>query len=340
MRAFARNIFERSGATLTNASIVTDHLIDSSLRGMHSHGLLRIPQYLDEAADGAFDPTATPEVLRRDGARINIAGNRAFGQVGGQLAASEAIDAAIKEGCSFVTATNLGHTGRIGTYAETIGRAGLVSIVFASGTGLEGRRVAPFNAREGRLITNPIAYSLPTDSEPLVADFATSAAAEGVVRSLRNRGLPAPPGMLLDSFGHPTLDPNVLYGDPIGTIALLGGETFGYKGFALSLLVEVVSTLAAGPEFDDENSPHNTLAVIALAVDAGFRHRLERYLAFIRSAEPINPAKPVMLPGEPEQKAAASARNLFIDDVTWDRLATWSAKLHATMPSIESDALA
>ncbi len=166
MRAFAQQVFERIGTSASGAAVVSDHLVESSLRGMHSHGLIRIPQYLDEAESGAFDPAGMPAIETHHGGRVRIAGNRAFGQIGGVLAAVEALNPASEFGCALVTATNLGHTGRIGAYAETVGRAGLVSIWFASGTGLSGRRVAPFRAREPRLATNPIAYSLPRAQSP------------------------------------------------------------------------------------------------------------------------------------------------------------------------------
>ncbi len=331
-RAFTRQIFQRIGTSEDNASEVADHLVESSLRGMHSHGLIRIPQYLEEASNRAFDPGASPTVNVRHGARVTIFGNRAFGQLGGMLAAQEGIRAASEFGCALVTATNLAHTGRIGAYAEAIGRAGKGSIWFASGTGLDGRRVAPFRGRNARLSTNPIAYSLPTSSEPVVADFATSAGAEGVVRSLRNRGLQAPSGMLLDHQGQPTTDPNVLYSEPAGTIALLGGEVYGHKGFALSLLVEAMATLVGGLRFDDQLSPHNTIAAIAFEVGDDFRGRFESYISYLRSTGVADPTKPVLLPGDPERSARSSAKSVHIDDATWKALQSWSRKLNVAMP--------
>lgn len=331
-RAFTQQIFERIGTPQDNAVEVADHLVESSLRGMHSHGLIRVPQYLEEARNGAFDPAASPVVNLRHGARVTISGNRAFGQLGGMLAAKEGIRVASEFGCALVTATNLGHTGRIGAYAEAIGRAGKGSIWFASGTGVEGRRVAPFRGRDARLSTNPISYSLPTSTEPVVADFATSAGAEGVVRSLRNRGLQAPPGMLLDDQGRPTNDPNALYSEPAGTIALLGGEVYGHKGFALSLLVEAMSTLVGGLGFDDQMSPHNTIAAIAFEVDDDFRKRFESYISYLRSTGVADPTKPVLLPGDPERSARGSATSVYIDDATWKALQSWSSQLDVAMP--------
>jgi LDH2 family malate/lactate/ureidoglycolate dehydrogenase len=332
MRAFASAMFQAVGAKEAAAWIVADHLIDASLRGVHSHGIIRVPQYLDEATRGAFDPAADPSIVSRHGGRVNIAGNRAFGQVGGCFAARIAAETAEQTGCCLASVGQIAHTGRAGAYAELIAQEGMFGAVFASGTGLEGRRVSPYGGIDGRYITDPIAYAYGAGSNLVSADFATSSTAEGVVRSLRNRGMRAPAWMLLDSEGHPSTDPWVLYESPPGTIQPLGGDGLGHKGSALNLLVEVLATLIGGHEFDEESSPHNTLAVLAVKTDPGFGTRAARLGAFVLASRPSNPDRPVMLPGTPERRSLAAARGVEVDAPTWASMHEWHDRLGVALP--------
>lgn len=188
-----------------------------------------------------------------------------------------------------------------------------------------GHRVAPFGGREARLATNPIAFGIPSSSDPIVGDFSTAVAPEGVIRVLRNLGMPAPDGTLLGPDGLPTTDPSVLYEDPPGTILPLGGMQLGHRGFGLGLLVEALATLLARDETDDEQRKGSNLAVLAISVDAEFASRTDRLIEYARSAEPIDPAVPVMLPGEREYRMRRQSQSVLVDQRTWDQVTTFAA---------------
>lgn len=320
MRAFAAALLVDAGASESNARIVSAHLVESSQRGVHSHGVLRIPQYLAEIETGAVDPIAVPTIAYDAGARVIVAGNGAFGQVGGACVAETAIRRGTTLGLAVVSAHHISHTGRIGAYAETVAEAGLLALAFATATGFEGRRVAPFGGLDARFSTNPMAYAYPSDIGVVVADFSTSTAPEGVIRSLRNRGLTAPPETLLDAQGQPTTDPGVLYRDPPGTILTLGGQRHGHKGSALNLLVEIAASILAGQEYDATDSPTNTLTLIAIRVDDDFAHRAGRLGRFVRSSRPAQNTRPVMLPGDPERAALADSDRVLVDGPIWQEL--------------------
>jgi LDH2 family malate/lactate/ureidoglycolate dehydrogenase len=158
----------------------------------------------------------------------------------------------------------------------------------------------------------------------VVADFSTSVAPEGVIRSLLHRGLPAPAGALLDAVGAPTIDPAALYATPKGALQPLGGA-IGYRGTALSILVEVLAALLAGDEADDPERGGSNLAMLAIAADDGFAGRAARMGAYLRSSPPIDPSRPVMLPGERERD---HARNLGDGPISID-WPTWRAMVAA-----------
>jgi len=330
--ALAAALFLAAGAGEAAARLVAQHLVESDLLGLHSHGLLRVPQYLGEIASGEIDPAATPSIERSSATRAAVDGNRSFGQVAASFAADEACRTAREAEVVVVTVCRTGHAGRIGAYAERLARAGLVGIVACSGPRV-GHRVAPFGAVEARLSTNPIAYAFPAPGGPIVADFSTSTVPEGVVRRLLDLGLPAPEETLHDPVGRPTTDPAALYGEPRGTILPLGGERFGHKGFALALLVEVLATLLAREETADATRFGNNLALVGIATDGGFEARAGRLAEYIRSARPADPARAVLMPGDPERLRAAAAPGVAVDGATWERLVEAARRAGVELPA-------
>ena len=332
----ARNLvcsmFEAYGVPSRSSTVVADHLVENSVLGVHSHGLIRLPQYVEEILRGEIDPVATPAPARRENAIVYVEGNRCFGQLAGSLAAAEAVLAARAHGISLVLVRHTGHAGRIGAYTQEIARQGLIALGFCSGP-RSGHRVAPFGGKDPRLATNPISYAIPTSGDPLVADFSTAVSPEGRIRLLRARGLAAQPGTLLDAQGTPTTDPGVLYTEPKGSILPFGGLELGYRGFALALLVESMATLLAGDDTVDESRYGNNLAFIAIVPPPGFTGRVQRTADYIRSAKPINPAQPVLLPGEPEQISRRRSRGVLIDRETWSSIERLAAAKALTVPN-------
>ena len=322
LAAFCRALLKAAGATPANASAVVDHLLEADAMGLRSHGVMRVPQYLDDIAAGGIDPAATPTVVGQKAGRSHVDGGKGFGQVAGMAMADEAIRLAGDSGVAFVTGRHMGHAGRIGAYAEAMARGGCVGIAVCSGP-RSGHWVAPFGGLDGRLATNPIAYAYPVAGGlPVVADFSTSVVPEGVVRSLKHRALPAPDGALRDAIGNPTTDPDALYATPRGAIQPLGGA-FGYRGTALGILVDVLAALLADDEADDPKREGSNLAMIAIASDDPFAERAARMAGYIRSARPLDTDRPVMMPGEREQREASGRGQspILVDGPTWIAMA-------------------
>jgi LDH2 family malate/lactate/ureidoglycolate dehydrogenase len=331
---FARALLIAQGASVDHARIVVDHLIEADAMGLKSHGIIRVPQYLADIVSGEIDPQATPCFARFAPGRATVDGGKGFGQIVGQAMADEAVRLAAEAGVSFIAGRHMGHTGRIGAYAELIARRGAVGIVVCSGP-RSGHYVSPFGGLAGRLATNPIAFAYPIrNGPPIVADFSTSVAPEGVIRSLMNRGLEAPPGALRDAAGNPTSDPSALYHTPPGALQPLGGAV-GYRGTALALLVEVLGALLAKDDTDDPARLGSNLAMLAIASDGSLAERAERMGKYVRSSPPVDPQAPVMLPGERERKEAIRAGE---GPITVDR-PTWGAMIAAAGDRSEIPAL-
>jgi hydroxycarboxylate dehydrogenase B len=326
---YAVRLLAAAGASEENARTVAEHLVGSDARGVRSHGLLRVPQYVAELERGEIDGRATPTVSAPLPGRIRIDGRRAFGQVSAQLAVGEAAAAAARLGVGLASTSRSGHAGRIGAYTEELTRHGFAAVAFCSGP-RSGHWVAPFGGLEGRLATNPISFACPTDGDPVVADFSTSTLPEGVVRRLRDVGEEAPPGSLQDAAGEPTRDPHVLYDEPRGTILPLGGEAFGHKGYALALLVETMTTVLGGEDTADPERFGNDLTLLAVAVDSGTAASGASLARYLRATTPVRPDRPVLVPGDVER--AALLRALGVDREVWASLLALGERLGVDPP--------
>jgi uncharacterized oxidoreductase len=202
-----------------------------------SHGILRVPEYVQAVREGRVRPDATATILRETAATAALDGGRGFGQVMARHAADKAIDLAAASGAGVVTLANCGHTGRIGHYTEYAANRGFVALMMVN-TGGHGQWVVPFGGRAGRLSTNPISIAAPSGGDfPLVLDMATAIAPEGKVRAAYSHGRSIPEGWVIRSDGSPTTDPAHLYGPPRGAILPFGE----HKGFGLGLLIDALA---------------------------------------------------------------------------------------------------
>lgn len=332
VRRLGTLLLTAAGTSAADADTVVTHLLDADAMGLRSHGVMRVPQYLAEIAAGELDPRGSPTVALGKPGRASVDGSRTFGQVVGMRMAAVAVDLARSTGIALLTGRRMGHTGRIGAYPEWIAEAGLLGIAVCSGSP-SGHWVAPYGGRDGRLATNPIAFAYPAGAEgPVVADFSTGATAEGVIRNLRNRGLQAPAGWLRDADGQPTTDPAALYASPRGTIQPLGGD-LGYRGTALALLVEVLATLLTGEAVDDDRRTGSDLTILAIEADAGFEALAANLSRHVRSSGPIDPSRPVLMPGDRERAARDGVlTTIDIDAPTWAALT--AAATRAGVPGL------
>ncbi len=325
-------LFERAGVRGDHARIVMDHLITSSAMGLHSHGVMRIPQYLAEIESGIINPAANPAVTRSVPSRLAVDGQRGFGQVVGMLMVEALIPVARETGIAMANGWHLGHTGRIGAYPEALAEAGLIGVAVCNGSP-SGHWVAAFGGRDGRISTNPIAFAWPVAGQaPVVADFSTAAAPEGVIRVLRDRNQQAPEGFLRDAEGTPTRDPNTLYASPRGAVQPLGGA-LGYRGTALALLVEVLTTILNGDAVDDRARKGTDMTLLAVAPQADFADLALGLSEHIRASAPLDPQRPAMMPGDRERAAADIAVSLSVDGPTWHALTATAARAGLTMPT-------
>lgn len=335
LHRFATEAFMAAGARADEAATVAEELVVADRSGVSSHGVIRVSSYLEAIAAGSINLTADVRVLAETGAMASVDGDRGFGQVVGRYALDTASAKARENGIGLVVVRNSYHIGRIGSLCETGAAQGLLVLAFVA-VGIPGP-VAPFGGREGRLGTNPIAFGVPHGDSPIVADFATAAMPEGVIVLNREMGRNLPAGVLVDSDGMPSTDPNALYTSPPGAILPFGG-TWGHRGYALNLMVELFAgTLAGyGPHAADRTSNCMFLIVVDPAHSAagGSYERLVTETAeFVTSAAPAAGAT-VMLPGHLEAEARRrSAQVVSVASTTLDSLEAIASRFSLRSPA-------
>ena len=208
---------------------------------------MRIGWYLEQIRDGVILPAAKPSIEMEKGSTAILRGNGAFGIYGMKIAAELAIAKARESHIAAVALTDVGHTGRIGQFAEQIAAEGMFGQILGGGNHATWGCVAPHGGRKPLLPTNPYALGLPAGKHgAVIGDFATSAVATGKLRLYRASGTPVPLGWILDRDGQPTTNAEDFFQGGMQLPAA------GPKGYALSVLAEMIgkSLLGAPREFN------------------------------------------------------------------------------------------
>ncbi len=336
---FVRRIFAAAGAREPEAQAIAENLVEANLTGHDSHGVVRVPRYLQNVSRGQMHFGRSVEIVIDGGAFALLDGHHGFGQVLGRQAVDIGIAKARSGGTAVIALRNAGHLGRIGAWVERACDAKLVSVHFANVA--RSMLVAPFGGAERRISTAPVAVGvINPEGDDFILDFATSKAAEGKVLVALKGGSKPPEGSLIDANGQPTRDPAALYGNvPEGTVpdprhgpgALLAmGD---HKGSGLALACELLAgALTGSGTTGPGEGPHNGMLSIYLAPDVlddghGFGRAVTDYIDFVRTTRPTNPAEPVMIPGDPERNARRKrlAEGVPLPHETWASLLSAAA---------------
>jgi uncharacterized oxidoreductase len=327
LQSVITDIFQARGVPADDAQIVAAHLVDAEACGVVSHGIIRMPQYVQALADGRIAPSAELRTLTETPATVVLDGQHGFGQVMALRAMDLAVDRAIHTGVSAVTLVQCSHTGRLGSYTERAARRGLAALMMVNAGG-HGQWVAPFGGSAGRLSTNPISIAVPTGTEtPLVLDIATSVAPEGKIRALLGSGERAPEGWLIDAEGRPTTDPGALYGPPRGALLPFGG----HKGFGLAIVIDALAGGLSGAGCCAGEAPLTgqtdgilmvVLNVAAFGPPERLAAQVEQLIHHVKACPTLPGFVEVLVPGEVEFRTRERRlrEGIPVDNASWRQL--------------------
>jgi LDH2 family malate/lactate/ureidoglycolate dehydrogenase len=251
-------ILLHAGLASEDAAYVAQSLVEADLKGVHSHGVLRLPRYVQELAKGITNPNPNIHVATQGPSCACIDGDHALGQLVGRFAMDLCLEKASTTGSATVTCGRSHHFGAAGQFAARALDHDMIGIAMT----VASPRLAPTGGRTPLFGNNPIAYAVPADlGFPLLFDAAMGALAAGKLELAAANGTPIPAGLARDADGQPTTD---------AALALKGMiEPIGdYKGYGLTLFVELLAGLMAGsPYFGVERD-----AVPEHLADVGIGH--------------------------------------------------------------------
>jgi len=255
LNSFVKSVFATFGITAEQAHVCSDNLVLADLRGIPSHGVARLKRYVDGMKNGTILPLTKPEIVRDHPSTANIDGHAGLGQVVGFFATNLAIEKAKKTGLGVVTVHNSNHYGIAGYYSQMILEAGLMGISMTNSAPL----VVPTFGKEMIIGTNPISLTAPTKrNRPFFLDMATSVVPRGKLEVYDRLEKKIPAGWAVDSRGRVTTNAAEVLKNMIaragGGILPLGGEGeqfSGYKGYGMSVLVDILCGVLSGGAYGD-----------------------------------------------------------------------------------------
>lgn len=296
------------GVSEESAHHVAESLVETSLRGVDSHGINLFPYYVAAVEGGRINPMPALRIVKRRPASAVLDADHGFGHHAGSAAMQVAMEMAEASGVGVVAVRRSTHFGAAAYFAHQASRRGYIAFAFTNADAL----VKAYGGLESFFGTNPICFTVPiAGEEPLCLDMATSRVSWNKIMDHRRRGQRIPEGWACNGRAEPTTDSaQARMLEPIGD----------YKGFGLGMMVEILcSVLVDGPLGKDLLPMYGTplsqrrhighffmaVGLRDFADPGAFERRMRILVDRVRALEPQGPG-PVMVPGDPEKKAFAA----------------------------------
>lgn len=319
-----------------DARCLAASLTQTSLWGIDSHGMARLPHYLNRVAHGSILARPVIRVDRTGPGTAQLHGGQGQGIVVAHRANALAMDLAREAGIAAVGVSNSSHCGAVGLYSRAAARQGLIGIAFTHSDSI----AAPHGGHHAFFGTNPISMAFPrADGEPLCLDMATTAIPWNRVMNARRDGVALPPSVALDAQGRDCTD-----ADAVRALRPLGGIEYGHKGYGLAMMIELLCGPLNGNPFGPHISPMydaldrpRELGAFFIVIDPQ-RFAGGAALAGVVAAMAVElsqaPGAPRM-PGDPETEAQAERLRdgIPVPPALWNEMQGWSQRLGVALPA-------
>jgi L-2-hydroxycarboxylate dehydrogenase (NAD+) len=321
LHAFAEAIFCKIGCNAIDAATATKALLSADLRGVDSHGVARLSGYVRLWEVKRINAAPAIKIVHETPSTAVVDGDSGLGLVVAPAAMQVAIDKAKNVGTGWVSVKNSNHFGIAGYHAMLALPHDMIGIAMTNASPL----VAPTFAAERLLGTNPIAVAIPAGNQPpFVADFATTTAANGKLEILQRKNETVPSGWVQTKNGQPSTDASEVKNG--GALLPLGGdrEHGSHKGYMLGSIVDIFSAILSGANYGPWVPPFPAYVPMpvdmpgegighffgAMRIDAfrtaeAFKSNMDKWIERFGTAQPIEGAEKVIIPGEPERKIEA-----------------------------------
>ena len=299
LNRFIGDVFEAAGLSHDHARILGDSLTWANLRGVDTHGVVRVARYLEMIEQGIINRAPNIALRHPTSSSIVLDADRAAGPVVMLSAVDHLLPLVKEHGLALAIVNRMTHSGALGYYTSRVAAAGMACIAFNAGTPL-----MPYHStRVAALGTNPISIAVPGSADdPLVFDMATSAVSLGKLILARKTNTPLEPGWAIDAAGNSTTDP---------AKAALTAPLGGPKGSGLALMIECLASLLGGnPIISEalqdkgEGGKHRQNAML-IAIDisrfvdlATFRTEVGALVSALKGLPLAADSQSILMPGE------------------------------------------
>lgn len=319
-----------------DAQSLADSLVQTSLWGIDSHGIARLPHYLNRLSHGSVLARPQMRVEQTGPATAQVHGGQGLGIIVAHRANAEAIRLARDAGVAAVGVSDASHCGAVGLYSRAAARAGLIGLAFTHSDSI----AAPFGGHVPFFGTNPISIAVPrAGGEPVCLDMASTSIPWNRVMNARREQAALPPGVALDAQGGDATDAQA-----VRALRPLGGPEYGYKGYGLAMMIELLCGPLNGNPFGPHISPMyerldepRRLGAFFIVIDpARFAGgaMLAAVVAGMVAELRAQPGTP-MAPGEPEARAERDrlAHGIPVEPGLWREMLDWSQRLGVAPPA-------
>jgi len=338
LTAFASALLRGAGLDPEKATVVAEILVEADLLGHTTHGLQLLSPYLEELVHDRMAKTGSPRVLADFPAAITWDGLNLPGPWLVVRALGLACERARTNGTCTVVIRRSHHIACLAAYLQRVTEQGLMVLLTCSDPRMGP--VAPHGGRRGVITPNPIAAAWPTDREPVILDSSTSISSFGQALRLHAEKRPYPGAWVLDAAGNPSSDPAVLFAKPRGALLPVGGLDHGYKGYALGLLVEALTSGLAGHGRADAPTAWTNIVYAQVFDPAlfggaeGFRRQTTWLAEACHQTPPRPGVERVRLPGEAglRRRADQLANGVELHPDILPALAPWAQRFGVPLP--------
>ncbi|RLL41138.1 Ldh family oxidoreductase [Oceanobacillus piezotolerans] len=298
-------ILKSNGLSEEDVRTVSNSLIAADLRGVNSHGILRLPIYVKRIKNGKIKFNPEIRHIKETNATLVLDGDHGLGQVVSQKAVNELIEKASNSNIAAVTVRNSNHYGAAAYWSSQLANENMIGLSVSNVEPL----MPPPGGAAARVGNNPISFTIPAgEKPPIVLDMATSVVPLGKILNAQSKNESIPEGWAVNSNGNPTTDPNEVVNG--GSLFPVGGP----KGYGLSIVIDVLSALlsngAVGEEIHSmyqEIDKHNNISHFFLGIKieafmeiAKFKTLVDQYIDYIKLTPLAQNTKEIYLPGEIE----------------------------------------
>ena len=339
LQAFASDLLVAAGLAREMAAVVAEVLLEGDLLGHDTHGLALLAPYLAELKNGTMAKSGTHRVIEGREASALWDGGRLPGPWLTRLAIDDAIERTRKCGTGTVVIRRSHHIACLAAYLTRATERGFVLLISCSDP--NAASVAPHGGTRAVFTPDPLAFGFPTHGDPVLIDLSASLTTNGLTARLHKSGRRLPHPWLLTADGRTTDDPAVLFSEPRGTILPTGGVDAGHKGYALALIVEMLTGGLAGFGRADAKEGWGATVFVQVWDPAAFgglpaMKRQAQWIAHAcRDNPPRTDADAVRMPGE---RGLAKRRDQLEHGVALHAdilpaLHEWSTRLSVPMPA-------